>query len=286
MIMQVLIGCLTWLSLSTRPDIATITNLLAQYTVKATQSHINAAKRVIRYLKGTKSLGISFNSKTQDKLESHVKFPIDQSTITSLCDANWGPQDQSKPQKHENRQVELFTSRSLSGHIVYLSGPLHWQSKRQRITARSSAESEIFATDKCTKCLLHIHQLLQGWDLDKSVMPQPTSIYNDNAACVVWSKSMNTKGLRHIQIQENSVREAYHDKFIDIHHIPGKLNLSDMFTKEEKNVQHFLTIRDIVLSDRNELTKPDIFLQAEGGVKLGSPNVQTLQKNDNSQKTK
>jgi hypothetical protein len=282
--MQVLIGCLTWLSLSTRPDIATITNLLAQYTVKATQSHINAAKRVVRYLKGTKTLGISFSSKQQNKLESHVKFPIDPTTVTSLCDANWGPQDQSKPRKHETRQVELFTSRSLSGHIVYLSGPLHWQSKRQRITARSSAESEIYATDECTKCLLHIHQLLQGWNIHDQVMPQPTSIYNDNAACVVWSKSMTTKGLRHIQIRENSVREAYHDKFINIHHIPGKLNLSDMFTKEEKDVQHFLTIRDVVLSDRKDLTTTNIFLRAEGGVKLGSPNLQSPQKNDTLEK--
>jgi deoxyuridine 5'-triphosphate nucleotidohydrolase len=260
--MQVLIGCLTWLSLSTRPDIATITNLLAQYTVKATQSHINAAKRVIRYLKGTKTLGISFNSERQETLESHVKFPVDPSKVTSLCDANWGPQDQSKPLPNETRQVEMFTSRSLSGHIIYLSGPLHWQSKRQRITARSSAESEIYATDECTKCLLHIHQLLQGWDLDKQVMPQPTSIYNDNAACVVWSKSMTTKGLRHIQIRENSVREAYHDNFIDIHHIAGKLNLSDMFTKEEKDVQHFLTIRDVVLSDRRKLTNESHFLSS------------------------
>jgi hypothetical protein len=112
--MQVLIGCLTWLSLSTRPNTATITNLLAQYTVKATPSHINAAKRVIRYLKGTKTLGISFNSKQQNSLESHVKFPIDPSTVTSLCDANWGPQDQSKPKPNEKRQVKMFTSRSLS----------------------------------------------------------------------------------------------------------------------------------------------------------------------------
>jgi hypothetical protein len=60
--MQVLIGCLTWLSISTCPDIATITNLLAQYTTKATNSHLNQAKRVIKYLRTTKTLGISFHS--------------------------------------------------------------------------------------------------------------------------------------------------------------------------------------------------------------------------------
>ena len=73
--MQVYIGSLTWLSISTRPDIATITNILAKYTTKCTKGHLDKVKRTIRYLKGTKSLGISFSSKNQQKLESHVKFP-------------------------------------------------------------------------------------------------------------------------------------------------------------------------------------------------------------------
>jgi hypothetical protein len=133
--MQTLIGSLTWLSMSTRPDIATITNILAKYTTKCTEQHINYVKHVIRYLKGSKSLGISYHSNKIKKVESHVKFPLD--TITSLCDANWGPQDQSKPRKNETRQLDLFKSRSLSGFLIYFGGPLHWLSKRQTITARS-----------------------------------------------------------------------------------------------------------------------------------------------------
>ena len=45
--MQVLCGCLNWLSISTRPDIATITNLLAKHTAKPSKDHITAAKRVV-----------------------------------------------------------------------------------------------------------------------------------------------------------------------------------------------------------------------------------------------
>jgi hypothetical protein len=84
--MQVLIGCLTWLSMSTRPDIATITNILAKYTTKCTEQHINSVKHVICYLKGSKSLGVCYHSDKIKKLESHVKFPLD--TMTSLCSAN------------------------------------------------------------------------------------------------------------------------------------------------------------------------------------------------------
>jgi hypothetical protein len=42
--MQVYIGCLTWLAMSTRPDIATITNILAKYTTKCTKEHIGQVK--------------------------------------------------------------------------------------------------------------------------------------------------------------------------------------------------------------------------------------------------
>ena len=247
--MQVYIGCLTWLSISTRPDIATITNILAKHTTKCTPAHIDQVKRTIRYLKGTKTLGVSFSSLHQQKLESHVKFPIED-PITGLCDANWGPQDQSRPRLNETRTTELFTNRSLSGFLIYFSGPLHWVSKRQTVTARSSAEAEIYATDECTKCLLQLHYIIDGLNLTDELMKSPTMIYNDNAACVAWSRNSTTKGLRHIQIRENAVRESVQSNFIQVEHIKGKLNLSDMFTKEDKDTLHFLTIRDVVLSDR------------------------------------
>ena len=248
--MQTLLGCLNWLSISTRPDIATITNLLAKYTAHPSPGHLTHVKHVIRYLKGTKSKGIAFSTAPNSKLESFVKFPICPSTITSLCDANWGPQDQSKPKPNESREIEPFKTRSLSGFLLWYGGPLHWVSKRQTITARSSAESEIYATDECTKSLLHLSFIVDGFHLTTELMPSPTTVYNDNSACVNWSKNTTTKGLRHIQIRENAVRESCLNGFIEVKHISGKVNLSDMFTKEDKDVSHFITIRDHILVDQ------------------------------------
>ena len=95
--MQQFVGCLNWLSISTRPDIATITNILSKYTAKPTQQHIDHAKYVIKYLMGTKDLGITFSSRHNPHLESYVKFPINSPTVSSMCDANWGGQDASVP---------------------------------------------------------------------------------------------------------------------------------------------------------------------------------------------
>jgi hypothetical protein len=111
--MQTYLGCLNWLTISTRPDIATITNLLAKYTANLSPGHLTHVKHVIRYLKGTKAKGICFTTQRHAQLESFVKFPIDPTTVTSMCDANWGPQDQSKPRNNETCQLNLLKTRSL-----------------------------------------------------------------------------------------------------------------------------------------------------------------------------
>ena len=79
-------------------------------------------------------------------------------------------------------------------------------------------------------------------------MPTPTTIYNDNAASIQWASNMTTKGLRHLQIRENAVRESISNKFLRLKHIEGKVNLADLFTKEDRDTKHFITIRDLIMS--------------------------------------
>ena len=166
--LQSYVGSLTWLAQATRPDLAVITNLLAQQQNHPSPGHIAAAKYVIKYLTGTKSLGISFHSDSPLDLQSFIHFPIDKAKIHALTDANWGPQDQSIPNPQEPpQQVDLHVTRSISGHLILLHGPLHWSAKRQSITARSTAESEIYATDTCVKQILHLSNIIN--DLGLSV---------------------------------------------------------------------------------------------------------------------
>ena len=127
-----------------------------------------------------------------------------------------------------------------------MGGPLHWISKRQSITARSSAEAKIYAIDEYTKCLLHLEQIIDGWNLKSELMKATTTVYNDNKTAVCWSHNMTTKGLRHIQIRENAIRESIISGFIEVKHIAGKVNLADVFTKEDKDSTHFQNIRDII----------------------------------------
>ena len=125
------------------------------------------------------------------------------------------------------------------------NGPIMWSSKQQKITARSSAEAEIYATDECTKCIQHLRNLCD--DLHLSYSSQPTPIYNDNQACIHWSYNNTSKGLRHLQIRENAVRENIQNKNITISHVEGKINIADIFTKEDKDHTHFINMRNTIL---------------------------------------
>ena len=52
------------------------------------------------------------------------------------------------------------------------------------------------------------------------------------------------KGLRHIQIHKNAIREAIAANIIQVKHIAGSVNLADLFTKEDKDAQQFISLRD------------------------------------------
>jgi len=55
----------------------------------------------------------------------------------------------------------------------------------------------------------------------------PTSIFNDNKGAVDWSNSSSTKGMRHVNIRENAVREAI--GFNEVSVLPGLLILLTCF---------------------------------------------------------
>ena len=133
--------------------------------------------------------------------------------------------------------------------MIWLGGPIDWMSKRQTYTARSSAQAEIGAVDECAKSIQHIINILKDLSLFNNYHTGPITIYNDNLACVQWSHNMTTKGLRYIQICENAVRELVQARTsIQVKHVAGKNNCSDIFTKEDRDITHFQQCRDSLCS--------------------------------------
>ena len=246
--MRHLVGSLLWLSQATRPDLSTIVSILAQYQSNPSKGHINAARYVLRYLKSTSTMGITFSNAKPETLSAFLQFPV-QNKLYGLTDANWGGQDQSIPDPTNPIELPRFTTRSMSGYIISFNGPIHWTSKRQKVTARSSAEAEIYATDECVKALLQLNILLEDLHLSSLYTRNKSiPIHNDNQASILWAKSTTTKGLRHMTIRENATRESIDNNFISIHHIKGDINIADIFTKEMRDTSRFIMLRDLIVS--------------------------------------
>ena len=61
-------------------------------------------------------------------------------------------------------------------------------------------------------------------------------------------KQSNHKGIKTFTNKGNSVRELEQDDSINVRHIAGGNNNSGMFTKEIKDVSHFIKCRDSVIT--------------------------------------
>jgi hypothetical protein len=113
------VGALMYLANSTRPDIAFAVNLLARHSAKPTQRHWVGVKTVLRYLNGTRDLGL-FYSRNQD--------PI----LLGYTDAG----HLSDP--HNDRSQIGF---------VFLQGgtTISWKSSKHTLISTSTNHSEIIA---------------------------------------------------------------------------------------------------------------------------------------------
>ncbi|XP_021991105.1 uncharacterized mitochondrial protein AtMg00810-like [Helianthus annuus] len=110
-----LAGALQYLTF-TRPDISYAVQQICTHMHAPTTAHWEALKRIIRYIQGTQSYGLTLGPSADPRLLAYT-------------DADWaGCPD---------------TRRSTSGYCVYYRDNLiSWSSKRQATISRSSAEAE------------------------------------------------------------------------------------------------------------------------------------------------
>ena len=251
---QQVIGDLNWLSISTRPDITAIVSLLAAHSQKPSPAHYDAAMHVLRYLASTASIGLYYTSNDMEDFHAFVHFPPEESdALHAYCDANWGPMDASVPKPNsEPREQSIESLRSLSGWFIMNAGaPIAWGCARHKDTAQSSCQAEVHSINETTRLLLEYRLLSRDVGLP---IHGPISIKNDNQGAIDWSKGTTNKKMRWVDLRENLVRENVLNKNIQVSHIPGKSNLSDIFTKEFRDVSQFLFLRDLFMISSTEFS--------------------------------
>ena len=156
---QKLIGQLLYLS-HTRSDICYAVNVLSQFMHSSRSSHFQAANRVLRYLKGTTGLGITYKSTSK----------ID---LTLYTDSDFA-----------GSKVDY---RSITRYCTILGGNLvTWRSKMQSVISKSSTEAKFCAMSKGMNEVMWIRNMLN--DL-RILYIQPIIIHCDHK----WAISIMTE---------------------------------------------------------------------------------------------
>uniref|UniRef100_A0A2N9FMC6 Integrase catalytic domain-containing protein n=1 Tax=Fagus sylvatica TaxID=28930 RepID=A0A2N9FMC6_FAGSY len=196
-----LVGALQYLTF-TRPDLAYTVNSLCQFMHAPTDIHLSAAKRVLRYIRGSLHLGLTFSP---GSLQLHA-----------YSDADWaGDPD---------------TRRSTTGYIVFMgTNPLTWVSKKQSTVSRSSTEAEYRALASCAAEVSWLRMVLH--DLGISLWSPPTLWCDNVSALALASNPVFHARTKHIEVDYHFIRDRVVRKDLQVRFINSGDQLADILTK-------------------------------------------------------
>lgn len=197
-----LVGSLIYIT-NTRPDISYAVSSVSRYMSKPEEAHLQAAKQILKYLKGTADYAL------------HLSTQGDEIYFT-FGDADWGR--------------DLDTRRSTSG-IVHKFGEstIHWSSKLQDVVSLSTTEAEYRVLSDAAAGILHLQKLFE--ELKVSNL-KPTTLYSDNQSCIrlVDNPILHEK-TKHIDIRAHFIREKVLTWEVEEDYIPTSTQQADFLTK-------------------------------------------------------
>jgi len=188
---------------ATRPYILYAVSLLSRYMHCASEIHFQAAKRVIRYVKGTANFGIMF------KKASDFQF-------LGFSDSDWAGSSDDM--------------RSTSGYCFsFGSRMFSWCSKKQDIVAQSTVEAEYIAAASAVNQALWIRKLLTDLYMEQK---KSTEIFVDNQAAISIANNPVSHGkTKHFKIKLYFLREVQKNGDIDLVHCKTDFQTADILTK-------------------------------------------------------
>nr|GEW75004.1 hypothetical protein [Tanacetum cinerariifolium] len=196
-----MIGSLTYLTAS-RPDIMFAVCACSRFQVTPKTSHLQAVKRIFRYLKCQPKLGLWYPKVSSFNLEAYSDSDyaganLDRKSTTVGCQ---------------------FLGRRL----------ISWQCKKHTIMDTSTTEAEYVAAAHCCGQVLWIQNQL----LDYGFNLMNTKIYIDNesAICIVKNPVFHSK-TKHNEIRHHFIRDANEKKLIQVLKIHIYDNVVDILTK-------------------------------------------------------
>ncbi|KAM1541906.1 hypothetical protein ACFX1Z_011752 [Malus domestica] len=173
-----LVGALQYLTF-TRPDIANVVNYACQFVTTPTEAHFCLVKRILRYLKGTLTCGLTYSG--AENLE-----------LYAYSDADW--------------VIDINTRRSTTGYIVFLgSNPISWQSNKQGSVSRSSIEAEYKTLANAAADIAWIRLVLRDLHV---FLPSAPLLHCDNlSTLVLCSNPVFHTMIKHLDMDFHFLKE-------------------------------------------------------------------------------
>lgn len=194
------IGSLLFLCSVSRPDISFAVNVLSRYVNNPSQQHVNAVKRVIRYLIDTRDYFIRYG---------------DSNDFIGYSDSDFAS--------------DLDTRKSTTGYIFLMNGgPITWCSQKQKTIALSTTEAEFVAACESAKEILWLKQLLL--ELGENYKCITLCVDNQSAIKLINNPAYH-KRTKHIDVKYNFIREKVELGIIKIQYVSSKNQLADILTK-------------------------------------------------------
>ena len=182
-----IVGSLMYLT-ATRPDMMYVVSLISRFMERPTELHLNAAKRVLRYLKGTMSFGLFYRKGEKQELIGYI-------------DSDYaGDQDDRK---------------STSWYVFMLSsGAVSWSSKKQLVVTLSTTKAEFIAAASSACQAVWLRRILQQLNHEPR---KSTTIYCDNSSTIKLSKNPVLHGRsKHIDVRFHFLRELTKDEVVEL----------------------------------------------------------------------
>ncbi|KAK2981110.1 hypothetical protein RJ640_021164 [Escallonia rubra] len=204
-----LVGGLIYLT-HTRPDIAFSVGVVSRFMHNPTAHHLGAAKRILRYIAGTRDFGLWYSQVSNFRL-------------VGFSDSDWAGC--------------LDDRRSTSGSIFNLgSGAITWTSKRQATVALSSSEAEYIAATSSACQAVWLRKLLADLLQDQK---GATEIFCDNASAIAMTKNPVYHGRsKHIDIRHHFIRELVANEVISLKFCGTNEQVADILTKSLPREKH------------------------------------------------
>ena len=206
-----------YLANHTRPDISYAVNLLCRFLTKPTQQLYMLAKRILRYLNGTRQMSLEY------------RRPDGPMNMEIYANADFGNI------LHENK--------SISGLACMFGGCLiDWSSRKQKTVSTSTCELEGNLILNAVNEAEYLHELLSELGYRERV-GQPIIVYNDNQSANISVTGCRFQANRHYCHRLGRIREAILNGLIELRYTPTEMMKADLFTKS------FTKARPAVLRD-------------------------------------